>query len=151
MGLNTRFRMGFSPRQKTLACIVAGAIGVIGVGTCAVTIAQHSDRDKYGVFVTGTERVTESDTDSEGRTEVSSKYVVFTKDAETGEQMAFENTDSFMECFFGGCKFDSSTIQAQLKDAEKSGKPVEIEAYGWRWPFFSMYKNIVKVNQIEID
>jgi len=124
--------------------IIAGLIGIAGLGIISETV-PHFTRDKYLVKVTGMERVTSSDTDSKGNTTVDSKYVVFTKDAKTGQARAFQNTDTLLECAFGSCKFNSSDMQAQLADAKASGKTVEVSTYGWRIPIFSSYKNIVSV------
>ena len=60
----------------------------------------------------------------------SNKYVVFS----THE--VFENTDSFL--FF---KFDSSDYQNKLK----KGKTYKVKVTGWRIPFISTYRNIVKI------
>ncbi|MEK6969335.1 MAG: DUF1523 family protein [Nanoarchaeota archaeon] len=106
-------------------------------GSCgALGTAQHFDRESYQVKVVGSERVVSGD-----------KYVVFTQDVDTGKEGAFENTDSLIECLFdNGCKFDSSTLQAQLISAEKSNTVCEIRTYGWRVPFLSMYENIVAIS-----
>ena len=59
-----------------------------------------------------------------------SKYLVFT------ETETFENTD----CFAMG-KFRSSDIQGRLKP----GETYTVDVYGWRVPFLSAYRNIVRV------
>ena len=61
---------------------------------------------------------------------VSSKYIVFT------ENETFENTDLLFEG-----KFNSSDIQGKLK----RGETYTAKVYGWRVPFFSMYRNIVVI------
>jgi len=44
-------------------------------------------------------------------------------------------------------KFDSGTVQ---NDAIRlKGKPVAIKKYGWRIPIFSMYENIVKIEEVK--
>jgi len=44
-------------------------------------------------------------------------------------------------------KFDSGTIQ---NDAIRlKGKNVKIHKYGWRIPIFSMYENVVKIEEIK--
>jgi hypothetical protein len=44
-------------------------------------------------------------------------------------------------------KFDSGTIQ---NDAIRlKGKEVTIRKYGWRFPLFSMYENIVSIKEIK--
>lgn len=104
-------------------------------GSCGLGTAPHFDRESYQVKVIGSERVVSGD-----------KYVVFTQDVDTGKEGAFENTDSLLECLFDGCKFDSSTLQAKLKGAEKSNAVCDIRTYGWRVPFLSMYKNIINAD-----
>ncbi len=60
-----------------------------------------------------------------------SKYLVFTNSE------VFENADCFMRL-----KFASSDLQSQLKDGETYTATV----YGWRIPFLSCYRNIVKIH-----
>lgn len=62
----------------------------------------------------------------------SSKYLIYTE----GE--VFENTDAF---FYW--KHNSSDVQGQLH--QDSTYTVKVE--GWRVPFLSMYRNILKVEQ----
>lgn len=124
--------------------VFVGGVFVLG-GVCGVGSAvPHCDRSAYTVRVTGSERVTQGSKEN-----VSSKYVVFTKDVQSGQERAFENTDSTLECFFDGCKFDSSTLQSKLKAAEQAGTSVKIQTYGWRIPFLSMYENVVSVQPVE--
>ncbi len=116
--------------------MLAGGLAIL-VGTCSV--APHFTRENYQVRVIGTERVVTGSGDS-----VDSKYVVFTTDYQTGEERAFENTDSLIEG-----KLDSSTLQVKIKAAEKESYPLELKTYGWRIPFFSMYKNIIGAKKIQ--
>ncbi len=44
-------------------------------------------------------------------------------------------------------KFNSGTIQNEA--IRLKGKPVRIKKYGWRIPFFSMYENVVKIEEIK--
>lgn len=60
----------------------------------------------------------------------SSKYLVWTKENEV-----FENTDSFL---FG--KFNSSDLYGQIE----VGKTYKILVAGFRIPFWSMYRNIIR-------
>jgi len=63
-----------------------------------------------------------------------SKYIVFT-DKET-----FENTDAFFHQ-----KYDSSDVYSRLKvDCSYN-----MDVYGWRVPFISLYRNIIKINKEE--
>jgi len=67
------------------------------------------------------ERVTKKD---------SSKYLIFC------EEEVFENTDNFFKL-----KFNSSDIYRDIKEGEE----YEFEVYGWRIPFLSMHRNIIKL------
>ena len=117
-----------------------GLVALLGMGTCTgLSLVQHSDRNNYQVKITGSERIVENS----GESGVNSKYLVFTQDSNTGEERAFENTDTVLECAFSDCKFDSSTLQARLTAAEKSGAPCTLQTYGWRVPFMSWDENIV--------
>ena len=60
----------------------------------------------------------------------SSKYLIFC------EEEVFENSDAI---WYG--KFDSSDF---YKDIRK-GESYEFKVYGWRIPFLSKYRNIVKI------
>ncbi len=64
------------------------------------------------------------------------KYLIFT------ENGVFENTDAFYRL-----KFKSSDLQNKIMKLK--GKKVEIEKYGWRYGIFSMYENIVGINEAE--
>lgn len=77
------------------------------------------------------ERVTKGD----GNGGVTSYYVVFTEEGET-----YANKDSFL--FF---KFNSSDIQGRLDE----GKTYKATIAGWRLPFFSVYRNILTVEEID--
>lgn len=119
---------------------IGGLVAVVAAGSCGAMTCQHWDRETYRVKVTGTERVNKGN---------DSKYVIFAKDVNSGEDLAFENTDSWMECLFGRCKFDSSNIQSQAKAAEKEGTVVDIKTYGWRMPFFSAYENVIEIKKVD--
>jgi hypothetical protein len=68
-----------------------------------------------------------------------SKYLVFADD-ENGNSLVFENTD----CFIRG-KWNSSNMQGELKE----GHIYKITVIGYRVPIFSMYQNIIKIEEIE--
>jgi len=61
----------------------------------------------------------------------SSKYLIFC------EGITLENTDSLWHW-----KWNSSDFYGQIKKNEK----YNFKIYGWRVPFLSMYKNIIKIN-----
>jgi hypothetical protein len=44
-------------------------------------------------------------------------------------------------------KFDSGNIQNEA--IRLKGKQVKIWKYGWRIPFFSMYENVVKIEEVK--
>ncbi|MDI6737446.1 MAG: DUF1523 family protein [Nanoarchaeota archaeon] len=120
--------------------LIGGLVAVVAAGACGAVTCKHWDRETYRVKVTGAERVNKGD---------DSKYIVFAEDVNTGEAMAFENTDSSMECFFGRCKWDSSNIQSKANAAKNENAVVDIKTYGWRVPFLSWYENIVSIEKVE--
>ena len=63
-----------------------------------------------------------------------SRYLVFT------ESETFKNTDCLVRR-----KFDSSDLYGRLQ----VGTTYEAEVYGWRIPFLSAYRNIVRVTTVE--
>ena len=86
------------------------------------------------ITVTDKERIYEGSGDSS-----SSKYLVFGDD-KNGNSLVFENTD----CFIRG-KWNSSNIQGQLK----KGNTYKITVVGYRVSFFSMYQNIIKIEEVK--
>jgi len=44
-------------------------------------------------------------------------------------------------------KFDSGTVQNEA--IRLKGKPVRIKKYGWRVPIFSMYENVVRIEEMK--
>jgi hypothetical protein len=44
-------------------------------------------------------------------------------------------------------EFDSGTVQNEA--IRLKGKTVRIKKYGWRIPFFSMYENVVKIEEVK--
>lgn len=79
------------------------------------------------ITVTKTDRIVERNGE-----DIHSKYLVYT------EEETFENTDSWM--FW---KFNSSDVQGRLLE----GNRYRVKVYGWRIPFFSSYRNIVKIKE----
>jgi hypothetical protein len=110
-------------------------LGLVGlVATCSAV--PHVDRETYRVTIIDTERIVESS----GET-TSSRYLVFTELSNGGTRV-FENTDSVYEM-----KFDSSDIQGRMKGLQ--GQEVDIDTYGFRVPFLSMYENVLDVRPVE--
>lgn len=109
--------------MKKLDSIVASIlIGLILMFCCTF---QYVTKTNVTFTVIEKERVTERRGDS-----ISSKYLIFT------DSEVFQNTDSIF--YF---KFNSSDIYVKLK----KDHTYEAVVYGWRVPFLSMYRNIVKI------
>jgi len=105
--------------------IIIGAIILIGFYN-AIWFTSAAD---ITIKVTKTDRIVES-TGSGQDAKVTSKYLVYTTDE------TFENTDTWM---YG--KFNSSDFQGRLIP----DKTYKVRVVGWRIPFFSTYRNIVKI------
>lgn len=88
---------------------------------------------EYTITVTDKERIYTGSGNSS-----SSKYLVFGDD-QNGNSLVFENTD----CFIRG-KWNSSNIQGQLK----VGNTYKVTVVGYRIAFFSMYQNIIKIEEV---
>lgn len=104
--------------------VVLGIVAFIG----GVTGIQHLSRNTYQVTITDKQVK---------RGDKSDKYLIFTQ-SKDGKTIVFENTDSLIEG-----KFDASDMYGQLKVNSK----YDLQAYGWRIPFLSMYENIVKAKE----
>lgn len=102
-----------------------GAATLVGVANAAFV---YKTQDDVTITVKGKERIVETHEREKGKTDVSSKYLVF------AENETFENTDSFLVW-----KFNSSDVQGSLDQ----GKSYDCSVYGWRVPFLSWYRNIV--------
>ncbi len=124
-------------RKLSKVKFIVIAVVIVLIVVFSEVIFSFNDTE-YTVTITGKERITESSKDSEGNNKTSSKYLVFAN-SESGNSLVFENTD----CFIRG-KFDSSNIQAQLKE----GHTYRITIIGYRVPFFSWYQNIIKVEEV---
>lgn len=85
----------------------------------------QSSKDRITVLIKDKERITTGSKEN-----ISSKYLVYTE----GE--VFENTDALM--FF---KWDSSDLQNELD----VGGEYKVLVVGWRIPFLSTYRNIIRV------
>lgn len=111
--------------------IMIVVILVLSIGYEAIFSFNDTD---YTITVTDKERIYEGSRDTS-----SSKYLVFGDDA-NGDSLVFENTD----CFIRG-KWNSSNIQGQLKE----GNTYKVTVVGYRVSFFSMYQNIIKIEEIK--
>jgi len=110
--------------MKEKLIITSIAIGVIALIFFA-TVYPYVTAEEISIKVTDKERVVKGSGDS-----VSSKYLIYT----TGE--TFENTDCLARF-----KFNSSDIYGSIN----AGQTYKVVVYGWRVPFMSSYRNIVKV------
>lgn len=105
-------------------------IFVLSIGYEAIFSFNDTE---YTITVTDKERI------YKGSGDTSSKYLVFGDD-DNGNSLVFENTD----CFIRG-KWNSSNIQGQLKE----GNTYKVTVVGYRISFFSMYQNIIKIEEIK--
>ena len=119
-------------RRKTFfVVIMIAVILVLSIGYEAIFSFNDTE---YTITVTDKERIYEESGDTS-----SSKYLVFGDD-DNGNSLVFENTD----CFIRG-KWNSSNIQGQLKE----GNTYKVTVVGYRFPFLSMYQNIIKIEETE--
>ena len=107
--------------------IVIAIVVIVGGGVVGGVCLPILTRDTVTFTVKDKERVTKGTGDS-----IKSYYLVYT------DSEVFENTDCLV--LF---KFNSSDVQGQLD----KGFTYEADVYGWRIPFFSMYRNIIKVKR----
>lgn len=92
-------------------------------------VVYYKSSTDITIKVTKTDRIVETSGSGEDLS-VSSKYLVYT----TNE--TFQNTDSWL---FG--KFNSSDFQGKFLP----NTTYKVKVVGWRLPFFSTYRNIVKI------
>jgi hypothetical protein len=105
-------------------------IGITAIGllfSIFYMIEYYSSGETIEVTVTDKEQVLDI---GAGGDTITSKYLVFT------ETEVFENEDAL---FLG--KWNSSDVQGKLK----VGETYTVKVIGWRVPFLSMYRNIVKI------
>ena len=120
--------------KNTKTFFVAIMIAVILVLSIGYEAIFSFNDTEYKITVTDKERIYEGSGDTS-----SSKYLVFGDD-DNGNSLVFENTD----CFIRG-KWNSSNIQGQLKE----GNTYKVTVVGYRVSFFSMYQNIIKIEEIK--
>lgn len=120
-------------KRNTKKFFVVIMIAVILVLSIGYEVIFSFNDTEYTITVTDKERIYKGSGDTS-----SSKYLVFGDD-ENGNALVFENTD----CFIRG-KWNSSNIQGQLKE----DNTYKITVVGYRVSFFSMYQNIIKVEEI---
>lgn len=120
--------------KKTKTFFVVIMIAVILVLSIGYEAIFSFNDTEYTITVTDKERIYEGSGDTS-----SSKYLVFGDD-DNGNSLVFENTD----CFIRG-KWNSSNIQGQLKE----GNTYKVTVVGYRVSFFSMYQNIIKIEEVK--
>jgi len=99
---------------------------LLGIVVCILLVM-------YSYFVA--DKVVTRITDAQ-MTKVDGKFMIAT------EYRPFVNYDAKYRF-----KFNSGTVQ---NDAIKlRGKTVKIKKYGWRLPIFSMYENVVKIEEVK--
>ena len=99
---------------------------VIGIAVCILMVL-------YSYFVADTiqTRITDAQ-----MTKVDGRFMIAT------EYRPFVNEDVWYRF-----KFNSGTVQ---NDAIRlKGQPVKIKKYGWRMPMFSMYENVVRIEEMK--
>ena len=121
-------------KKNTKTFFVAIMIAVILVLSIGYEAIFSFNDTEYTITVTDKERIYEGSGDTS-----SSKYLVF-GDGDNGNSLVFENTD----CFIRG-KWNSSNIQGQLKE----GNTYKVTVVGYRVSFFSMYQNIIKIEEVK--
>lgn len=129
---NLKKNMRRKKRNRIVSTVVVIAVMLL-FALGYQSIFNFNDTE-YTITVTDKERIYKGSGDTS-----SSKYLVFGDD-ENGNSLVFENTD----CFIRG-KWNSSNIQGQLKE----GNTYKITVVGYRVSFFSMYQNIIKVEEVK--
>ena len=102
--------------------IITGAI-ILVIGLIFINPISHWCSTEI-ISITVEDRVKEVDKDNV------SKYFIYTE----GE--VFENTDT---------KLYWKTNSRDVQNALKVGQTFEVKVDGWRWPFFSWNRNIIKI------
>lgn len=69
--------------------------------------------------------------------DANNEYLVYTEEGEV-----FKNVDAFLHW-----KWNSSNVTNTLFTDRAKKRKSKVKAYGWRWPFFSMYRNISSVTE----
>lgn len=134
MERTNNFKTKMRRKMRIQKLFIVAFVGFILLLTIGSQMVFNFNDTEYTITITDKERIYEGSGDSS-----SSKYLVF-GDCENGDSLVFENTD----CFIRG-KWNSSNLQGKMKE----GNTYKITVVGYRVPFFSMYQNIIKVEEIE--
>ena len=125
--INDRYKRDRMKRLKDLGLILCLIIFIAGV--IAVNVLPHYTKDICTITVTDKQIKISGKND---------KYLIFAK-LDTGKAEVFEDTDSMIEG-----KYNSSDIYGDLE----KDKTYKIVVYGWRIPFWSMYRNIITAREV---
>ncbi len=97
-----------------------------GIAVCILAIL-------YSYFIANTVQTRITDAQM---TKVDGRFMIAT------EERPLVNEDAWYRL-----KFNSGTVQNEA--IRLKGKPVRIKKYGWRMPLFSMYENVVKIEEVK--
>jgi len=111
--------------------ILAGLAGVLGLVTIGPVYSYHGN-ETVRITVTNKEVKRYDDVD---------KYKIDGR-LENGELEVFENTDIGLPFHW---KYNSSDLQAEMQ----IGGTYDVEVYGWRTNYWSWFRNIVSVTEVE--
>lgn len=132
MNKTNSFRSGRKRNTHTIFIVII--VTIVFICSIGYNVIFNFNDTEYTITVTDKERIYEGN----GNTS-SSKYLVFGDD-ENGNVLVFENSDSFIRG-----KWNSSNIQGKLKE----GHTYKITVVGYRIPFFSIYQNIIKIEELK--
>ena len=110
--------------MNTNKCIIFAVLALIILLLFLGALYNYGTKDTVDITIKSKERYIKG-----GNTTIS-YWLVFT------EKEVFKNSDTFWYW-----KFNSSDLQNELE----IGQTYKVMVYGWRIPFFSMYRNIVKI------
>ncbi len=96
---------------------------IVAILILGYPVSYYLSSEEIEITVTKTERINQGE---------DSKYLVYT------ENETFENTDSWLYL-----KFDSSDLYGHMK----ANETYKVKVAGWRWKFFSSYRNIVSLEE----
>lgn len=134
MERTNNFKRSMKRKMRIQKLFIVAFVGLILLFAVGSQIILNFNDTEYIITITDKERIYEGSGESS-----SSKYLVFGDD-ENGNSLVFENTD----CFIRG-KWNSSNLQGKMKE----GNTYKITVVGYRISFFSMYQNIIKVEEIK--
>lgn len=117
-------------KAKGCGCATIFLVFVMIIAMVAFVVAGHYNDTTYSVVINDKERIVKNN---------DSYYLIFCQDVNTGAYYEFKCEDTLLRG-----KFDSSRFYNQIKEDEQ----YKFTVVGWRVPFFSMYPNIIKMEEI---